>query len=386
MLKKFFGIILFLFLGVGTGVAFIKLSSPQTPIDEIIYSPISKLVKKPQVIGFLPYWLADKAEESYKPYLSTLAYYALTINPDGTIQQRVNNIEEEPGWTTLSLPKLENKLTRAKKDNLNTSLLIFTVNEDDIANIISNPQQSAQNLLTDVTPIMERYGFKDLNMDIESFTKASPSSQLKYAEFLKEVKKMLSENKLGTLTVDITPESLIKPRLTRASLVSEIADYIVLMGYDYHFIYSLRSGPVAPIAGGGTVREYDVETAIKIALQNIPAEKLILGIPLYGYEWETISDNPIAGVIPGSGKVASSRRVSEILASCENCTKGTDETGQQPYVIIPEDKYFRQIFYEDEQSLSKKLDLSKKYKLGGVAFWALGYEDSTILNPLKNYK
>ncbi len=371
---------------MGSGVGVVKFTSPQIPVDEILHTPLSKLTKKPHVIGFLPYWLIDKSQESYKSYLTTLAYYALTISADGEVQEKVNDIEEEPGWTTLSLPKLENKLTQAKKDKLNSSLLIFTIDEEDILEIISNPEQSAQNLMNDVTPLMQKYSFSDLNMDIESFDAASSSSQINYAQFLKEVKKILTENKLGTLTVDITPESLIKPRLTKASLVSDIADFIVLMGYDYHYIYSRLSGPVGPIGGAGLIREYDVETAIKIALQNIPPEKLILGIPLYGYEWETITNNPIAGVIPGSGKVASARRIEEILKDCASCTKGIDEAGQQPYIVIPESNYFRQIFYENEESLTKKLDLAKIYKLGGVAFWALGYEDSTILNPLKSFK
>lgn len=386
MLKNFFLILLSLFLGVTTGIGVVKLTSPQTPVEEILYSPLGKLTKKPHIIGFLPYWLIDKAQESYKDTITSLTYFGLTIGPDGRILKLLNPAEEEPGWTTFKQDRVEKILIQAKTEKLDTSLLIFTGDEDDILNIISTPLESAQNLLSDIAPIMQKYSLTDLNMDIESFDKASASSQLKYAEFLKEVKKILSESKLGTLTVDITPESLIKPRLTNISLIASIADYIVLMGYDYHYIYSLRSGPVAPIGGAGSFREYDVETAIKLALQVVPPEKLILGIPLYGYEWETLSDHPVSGVIPGSGKTASSKRISEILASCNNCILGTDEEAQQPYIIIPESNYFRQIFYENQESLSKKLELAKKYKLGGVAFWALGYEDSTILKPLKSYK
>ncbi len=386
MLKNFFLILLSLFLGVGTGIGIVKLTSPEIPVEDILHSPLSFSKSKTQVIGFLPYWLVDKAQKSYKDKITSLTYFGLTIGPDGRILKLLNPTEEEPGWTTFKQDRVERILSQAKNEKLATSLLIFTINEDDILNIINTPAASAQNLMSDIAPIMQKYSFTDLNMDIESFDKASPSSQLKYAQFLTEVKKILSESKLGTLTIDITPESLIKPRLTNISLLASIADHIVLMGYDYHYIYSLLSGPVAPIGGAGLVREYDVETAVKIALQTIPAQKLILGIPLYGYEWETISDRPVSGVIPGSGKTASSQRISDILASCDNCRKGFEDVARQPYIIIPESNYFRQIFYENEESLLEKLELSKKYRLGGVAFWALGYEDSTILNPLKLYK
>jgi spore germination protein YaaH len=47
---------------------------------------------------------------------------------------------------------------------------------------------------------------------------------------------------------------------------------------------------------------------------------------------------------------------------------------------------YSQIYYEDETSLKEKLALAGKYHLGGVALWALGYEDNTMLRPLTNYK
>lgn len=381
--KKIFILTVVFVLGIIIGIAINKISD-SGQVETVFHSPLS--LSRKNIIGFMPYWLLDKAKESYKPYLTTLAYYALTINPDGTIQEKVNDIEEEPGWTTFKKDELQKILAQAKKDGLKTSLLIFTVNEEDIASLVSDPPQSATNLLNNVVPIMEEHKFSDLNMDIESFTKASPSSQLKYAQFLREVKNGLSENNLGTLTVDITPESLIKPRLTKASYISDIADYIVLMGYDYHYIYSAVSGPVGPIGGGRSIYEYDVEIALNLALQTIPPEKLILGIPLYGYEWETIESTPGSAIIPFSGKTASARRIEEILKDCDNCIKGIDETGQQPYIIIPENNYYRQIYYEDENSLSKKLELAQKYNLAGVAFWALGYESTNILEPLKSFK
>lgn len=353
-------------------------------VSNILTTPLSTTSHK-KVIGFLPFWLTDTAKTSYKDYLTTWAYYALIINADGTIQKRVNPVEEEPGWTTFNMQKMQNLHNTAKKEGLETSLLIFTIDEDDIEAIARNPETAANNFLSDIIPILLENGFRDLNMDIESFVKTSRENQIGYATFISLIKSRLNEVDI-TLTVDITPESLIKPRLTDVKLLEPYVDYFVLMTYDYHYIYSPLSGPVSPVGGSPDLREYDVETAVKIALQTIPAHKLILGIPLYGYEWETIQNKPGSPIIPDSGKTASSRRINEILSSCENCINNVDIQAEQPYIIIPENGYFSQIFYEDETSLSKKLELSKKYKLAGVALWALGYENDTILNPLKFYK
>lgn len=386
--KKTLHSILIAFLsGIFGGVlVLLLLSKLPLPTESQIYKTLG--IKKPHVIGFQPFWLLERVDKNYGSKITIFTYFGLTLDSDGTILKLVNPQEEEPGWTTLRSKSLEEKLNQAKKDRLKLSLLLHNSNEASISALIKEPKKHAENLITNVAPIMQKYGFTDLNIDIESFKEASESAQQQFTAFVQEVKKGMNENNLGTLTVEINPTALVKTRLINAKEVSKIADYLVLMAYDFHYIYSYIAGPVAPIGGAGKIREYDVETALKEMLNMVPLEKIILGIPLYGYEWETLSDKPGAPTIPGGGAVASNRRVTELLASCDNCTKTVNEYSKQPYVIFPEpnNDYFHQIFYEDEDSLEQKLELAKEYKIGGVALWALGYEGESILNPLKSYK
>ncbi|MBL7159512.1 hypothetical protein ISS85_03480 [Candidatus Microgenomates bacterium] len=343
-------------------------------------------IKKPQIIGFQPFWLLQKADKSYEKYINTFTYFSLTLDTDGTIVKLVNSREEEPGWTTLKSDSLQERLRQAKKNNLKLSLLIHNSNEASISALLKEPEKHAQNLIGDAAPIMQKYGFTDLNLDIESFEVASESSQQQYTAFIKEVKSGVDKNNLGTLTIEAPPISLVQPRLINVEEIAKIADSIVLMAYDFHYIYSYIAGPVAPIGGANTVREFDVVTVVKEALNVIPPEKIILGIPLYGYEWETISDKPGAPTIPGGSATASNRRVAELLASCDHCTKAYDEQSKQPYVIFQDGAYFHQIYYEDKQSIKEKLKLAEEHKIAGVALWALGYEGENLLEPLKTYK
>lgn len=344
-------------------------------------------IKKPQVVGFQPFWLLQRADKPYEKYLSTFTYFGLTIDSDGTVVKLVNPQEEEPGWTTLKSDRFQERLNKAKKNHLKLSLLIHNSNEASISALLQEPEKHAQNLVADVAPLMQEYGFTDLNLDIESFKEATESAQKQYTSFVKAVKDGLDNNNLGTLTVEVTPISLVKPRLTNAYEIGKIADYLVLMAYDFHYIYSYLAGPVAPVGGVGIVREYDVEKALKQMLTVVPPEKIILGIPLYGYEWETISDHPGAATIPGGGATASNRRVTEeLLVSCDSCIKAFDENSKQPYVIFPDGNFFHQIYYEDENSIKEKQALAEKYNINGIALWALGYEGENILKPLKSYK
>jgi spore germination protein YaaH len=107
---------------------------------------------------------------------------------------------------------------------------------------------------------------------------------------------------------------------------------------------------------------------------------------LYGYEWETIDSASESATIPGGSSIASSSRVADILSSCASCSAQFDAIAQEPYVIYPENDYFNQIYFENEASVAQKIAMAQKYHLGGVALWALGYEDTTMLTPLINYK
>lgn len=377
---------------LGFGIVFLIIKFLPNVAHESNNPTISKIgtlisPTNPQVIGFLPFWLLDRADKNYNPYLTTLTYFSLTIEPDGKIQQFTNPLESEPGFYALDGGKIDPFLEDAKKNNKNLSLLVFMAGEDEIGSLISDPVAHAKNLSEDVAPIMQKYGFKDLNLDIESVVEASPEAQLKFSSFVSEVKKGMKQKNLGTLTLDISPTAFIKPYLTDPKQLESSLDYLVIMDYDFHFIGSYVTGPISPINGVEKDSEFDTETSIKKALKIYPKEKIIMGIPLYGYEWETLGNTPRSPIIPGSGMIASNRRVEEDLKTCTTCSKNQDDEAKEAYVINPNgnQKTFSQAFYPDKAATSEKVKLAQKYNLGGIALWALGYEGDTILSPLSSY-
>ena len=113
-----------------------------------------------------------------------------------------------------------------------------------------------------------------------------------------------------------------------------------------------------------------------------------MGIPLYGYEWETIEDTPRSAVIPGTGITASNARVETFLESCTTCSPQFDEVAKESYLIYKDEEtgVHHQTFYPDKQAMQKKTDFAMEHNIGGIAVWALGYEGKTILDPLIDYK
>lgn len=364
-----------LILGCCLG-AFLVRSSTNSPG---FIAPILEdlhLAKRFEVIGFSPYWLISKQTFDYTDLLTTWTYFGLIVNPDGTLQKLVADTEEEPGWTTLKGESVSRGLSSYAAKQKERSLLLHLSNEDDIGPLLSDATASAIRLIQDVTPILATYGFTDLNLDIESFRDASESARQSFSALLSEVKKRLGTT---TLTVELTPTSLIRTHLADPVAVGNIADRVILMAYDYLYSGSYISGPVAPLSGSGAVRVQDVSFSLDRALSVIEKEKLVLGIPLYGYEWDTLSTTAGNPVVPGTGKTASWSRVKELLSDCPDCISGRDsDSGDIPYVMLPENGYVRQMFYEDASSLTKKITVAREKGIAGVAFWALGYEGENL--------
>lgn len=385
MLQKIIIAILGVAIGITGGYLIILLASPKAvkKSNQNLFTPLKR-----EVVGFLPFWLIDKADKDYSSYITTLSYFNLNIDGDGTIKRFTNPVEADPGWNTLNSGGADAMFAKAKTANEKLSLTMFASDQDTINSIISDPTVSAQNLVNDVSPVMQKYGFSDLNIDIEQISDASPEAQIKYSQFLSNLKSNIDSRNLGTLTIDISPIAFVRNKnLIDPKLVAPYIDYVLIMAYDFHNPGSLVTGPVSPVSGAGVVSEFDTETSIQKALEIMPASKIILGIPTYGYSWESIDNFPRAATVPGTSVIINNRTVEDLLAGCASCSAQYDAIDKESHVIYlnQDTGTYQQIFYPDKKATQDKVDLANSYNLGGMAIWALGYEGNTILSPLVEY-
>ncbi len=352
-------------------------------------SSVADVFKPPQkkIIGFLPFWLIDKAQSDYSPYITELSYFNVTIDSDGTIQKFTNPGESDPGWHALYTGKIDDYLINAKSRGIELSLTVFSGDDEKIDKFLEDPVKSAQNLINDINPVISQYGFADLNLDIEKVADATLEERAKYTKFVSEVRSRLNPN--ITITLDAPGIAFVKDKnLSDPKSLAKIVDYIVLMGYDFHNPGSFVTGPVAPESGAGIVSEFDIESAIQAALTQVPAQKLILAIPLYGYSWESINPFPRSATLPSSAYSISNKSVEDLLATCATCSAEFDKTDGESHIIYKDQEtgMYHQIFYPDRASTQIKVDFVKSQNLGGMALWALGYEGKTILLPLAGYR
>ena len=91
----------------GVSIGYYIFSRPSfSPIKHLISEQLTSVSNQKLVIGFLPFWLIDKADKNYADYISTLAYFGLILDSDGSIKQYTNPQEAEPGWYALQGGKI----------------------------------------------------------------------------------------------------------------------------------------------------------------------------------------------------------------------------------------------------------------------------------------
>jgi hypothetical protein len=161
--------------------------------------------------------------------------------------------------------------------------------------------------------------------------------------------------------------------------LSQICDYLIVMGYDYYWSGSSTAGPVAPLEG----ESYNVTRTINTYLAaGVPREKLLLGVPWFGFDWPVVNS---ARKSTATG-TASSRTY--VVAEPMALTYGKvfDGLTKVPWVSYTSGAAWRQIWYDDSLSLALKYTLVNTRALAGIGIWALSYDGarSEIWNGIKS--
>lgn len=148
-----------------------------------------------------------------------------------------------------------------------------------------------------------------------------------------------------------------------------VADYVIIMGYDEHWAGCAEAGSVASI---GYVR-YGIEKT----LEYVPAEKVVNALPFYTRLWKTEGTTVSSEAYPMTS-------VDNLLKQYGMEAEWDEESGQN-YAEIEKDGVWYQIWVEDIQSVSVKLNVMQVYELGGVAAWRLGYEPDGVWDAIRGY-
>ena len=193
-----------------------------------------------------------------------------------------------------------------------------------------------------------------INIDFEHVTKDTAPA---YLEFLRELTLKCHANDLIVSVDNYSPASY--NAYYDLEEQGRIVDYVILMAYDEHYNGSEESGSVSSLPF--------VKEGVKNVLAKVPAERTVVALPFYTRLWKEVKGkkpHPEAYGMSGA----------ESVVRANDASPKWDEATGQYYAEFKSSGATYKIWLEEETSLKKKLEVVKKSKTAGVAFWKLGFE------------
>lgn len=153
-----------------------------------------------------------------------------------------------------------------------------------------------------------------------------------------------------------------------------IADFISFMSYDQH---TRRTTP-GPVAGYAWM-----ERCLTYILQQVPKEKVSLGLALYSDYWFPSFTNP--QTVTAWGRSLNYPDAVGIMEGGSGRMEW-DERDKMYVSVFERDDIYEHIYFEDARSFQARLELLKKYNLRGISCWRLGQEDPAIFKGMQAKK
>ncbi len=231
--------------------------------------------------------------------------------------------------------------------------------------------ENGERLAQEIADAVGKYNLDGVNVDIENVTEKERDA---YTRFVAQLRKLLPAGKEVSVAVAANPWGSEKGwagSYDYAALAKE-CDHLFIMAYDEHYEGG-EKGAVASLSF--------VEKSLQYALQHVPPEKIVLGIPFYGRIW--------GGELSGYGvslqrienftkqykteKLRDAKTDTPILRlTIENAAQSPTIGGKK----LAPGQY--DIYYEDADSIKDKLALVAKYDLKGAGNWSAGQETEDI--------
>jgi len=371
-------------------------------------APISKPF---EISGWIPYWRAATGTADIMPHLDRFTEvnpFGYTVKEDGGLNDAALILFEP--WTSLQ--------AEAKKRGIRYIPTVMWSNAEAMHTVLSNPTMRAAHIRQIVDEV-NTHGFDGIDIDYEGkYAKTAPH----YSAFLKELYAAMGDKWVQCTIESRTPLSVryfgtevpegAGEYANDLVEVNKYCDRVRFMTYDQQTIdqeqEKLTTEPYGPVSDTAWV-----EKAIREAMKTIPANKIVLGIPTYGYEWDvkTYSGNQHSYKLLWTFNP----QYGWDLANEYNITPGRNFGGELGFTYFPKDGAlslprptaawpfnlvasaasalttannsnlsYRMVTWQDSQAIADKVALAKKLGIRGVAVFKIdGGEDPKMWDVLK---
>ena len=330
------------------------------------------------VLGFAPYWeLSLNAGWRYD-LLTTVAYFGLDVRGDGSFDTTT------PGWAGWTSQDLVNTINRAHQAGDRVLLVIKQFDEATINQIVTSAA-ATQAAVTNTINAIAAMQLDGVNVDFEGRSDPSyPNIQSGMTNFMSVLSQQVHARwSAAVVSIDTyTGSASWDGGIFKIGDLAPAVDAFFVMAYDMAFsnMPASVSGPNAPLSGNFT---YNDTTAVAQYLTKASASKVILGVPYYGYKYSTANAQLYANY-SGSATANTYAGIQDDFACALQLTQSWDGGSQTPWASWwspasgdpcgGNHNSWRELYYDNPQSLGLKYDLVNSNNLRGAGIWALGYD------------
>lgn len=296
-----------------------------------------------QVSAWAPYWDRARVRASFTAHvagLDEINFFWYQVRPDGSLHPFV-------GAEDAAL------LTLARAHDLRV-LPTVTNNFDGpaIAALLSNEEMRDAHVLT-LVALVKRMSYDGIELDYEALPAEARDDFTALVEALAGA--LHARDKLLSIAVHPKTDDLGAwdgPRAQDWPRLGAAADEFKVLAYDYHWPAS-PPGPIAPLDW--------IDSVLAYAERTVPADKIWLGLPFYGYDWTEQQGTGLTWAI-------ASRLIRQHRPAPRR-----DPSGEL-YFSYTVDDVQHTVYLPDARAIARKVRLARQRhpNIAGVAVWRLG--------------
>lgn len=226
----------------------------------------------------------------------------------------------------------------------------------EVLSVILASEELQERLIGNILSELTGKNYYGVNMDIEYI---APDDRERYNAFLERLTERLHNE--GFIVM-----SALAPKISADQLgvlyeahdyaeQGRIVDYVIIMTYEWGYTY----GPPLAVSPINEVRR-----VLDYAVTEIPPEKILMGMPNYGYDWTL----PFMRGTPAQS-VSFTQAVD--LALRYGVEIQFDEQAQTPYFYYTDNGTQHVVWFDDPRSIDAKLQLIDDYRLAGASWWTV---------------